>query len=213
MVRADFWRGTVRWTRAVLLCSGLIVHAGLAGPAWAGDAGWVARINGKPTITRGDRTEALRPGEAVRVGERITTDDTAKVKLLLADDSVLAIGPRSQVTIDELLLSGDSRKGRLNVLAGRFKLAIAAWLNGQSDYEVQTPTAVAGVRGTVLWGDTQLDTICALQGEVEVRSLQGAPLADLQAGKCLSEMGKGKTVSLTPSREDLEKYLKEVTLD
>jgi len=213
MARDELCRGWLRCSRAVLLCGGLVAQLSAADTVWAGDAGWVARVNGKPTITRGTQTEALRMGDAVRVGDRITTDETAKVKILLADDSVLAIGPRSQVTIDELLLSGDTRKGRLNVLVGRFKLAIAAWLNGHSDYEVQTPTAVAGVRGTVLWGDTQLDTICALQGEVQVRSLQGATLADLQAGKCVAEMGKGPPVSLVPSREDLEKYLKEVTLD
>jgi hypothetical protein len=46
-----------------------------------------------------------------------------------------------------------------------------------------------------------------------VRSLQGATLANLQAGKCVAEMGKGPPVSLVPSPEDLEKYLKEVTLD
>src|SRR5262249_22690812 len=197
---------------AVLLC-GVLLPLLTPHAAGAADAGWVARINGKPTITRGTQTEPLRMGDAVRVGDRITTDEAAKVKILLADDSVLAIGPRSQVTIDELLLSGDTRKGRLHVLVGRFKLAIAAWLNGKSDYEVETPTAVAGVRGTVLWGDTQLDTICALHGEVQVRSLQGATLADLQAGKCVAEMGKGPPVSLVPSRENLEKYLKEVTLD
>ena len=213
MPNEDFRSRQSTWARAALVCGGLALQLWPATRVWAAEAGWVARINGKPSITRGDKTEPLKQGDTVRAGDRINTDDTAKVKLLLADDSVLAIGPRSQVVIDELLLSSDSRKGRLNVLVGRFKIAIAAWLNGRSDYEVRTPTAVAGVRGTVLWGDTQLDAICALQGDVEVRSLQGAPMADLHTGKCVAEMGRGEAVSLVPSREDLEKYLKEVTLD
>jgi len=199
--------------RAALACGAFALQCWCATSALAADAGWVARINGAPTVTRGSQTEPLKQGDTVRVGERINTDDASKVKILLADDSVLAIGPRSQVVIDELLLSGDSRTGRLNVLVGRFKIAIAAWLGARSDYEVRTPTAVAGVRGTVLWGDTQLDAICALHGDVEIRSLQGAPLADLHTGKCVADMGHGAAVALVPSAEDLAKYLKEVTLD
>jgi hypothetical protein len=191
----------------------LALHCWAATSALGADAGWVARVNGAPTVTRESQTQALKQGDTVRVGDRINTDETAKVKILLIDDSVLAIGPRSQVVLDELSLSGDSRTGRLNVLVGRFKIAIAAWLGGRSDYEVRTPTAVAGVRGTVLWGDTQLDAICALHGDVEIRSLQGAPLADLHTGKCAAEMGRGTAVALVPSAEDLAKYLKEVTLD
>jgi len=55
--------------------------------------------------------------------------------------------------------------------------------------------------------------MCALQGDVQIRSLQGAPLADLHTGKCVAEMGRGTAVPLVPSAEDLAKYLKEVTLD
>jgi hypothetical protein len=199
--------------RIAVITAALALHCWSATSALAADAGWVARINGAPTVTRESQTQALKQGDTVRVGDRINTDQTAKVKILLIDDSVLAIGPRSQVVLDELSLSGDSRTGRLNVLLGRFKIAIAAWLGGRSDYEVRTPTAVAGVRGTVLWGDTQLDAICALQGDVQIRSLQGAPLADLHTGKCVAEMGRGTAVPLVPSAEDLAKYLKEVTLD
>jgi hypothetical protein len=152
-------------------------------------------------------------GAAVGPGDRINTDGHSKIKLLLADDSVLAIGPQSQVTIDELMLRPDSRTGRLRVLVGRFKLAIAEWLGGRSDYEVRMPTAVAGVRGTVLWGDTQLDAICALRGTVEVRTLAGTRVATLEPGRCESQMGTGHAKPLTPSREDLDKYLRDVTLE
>lgn len=194
--------------------------AGLALPLWhagvaaaANEAGWVAGINGTPTVSRGTATTPLNRGDTVLVGDRIDTDAGAKVKLLLADDSVLAIGPRSQVILNELVLDSRGRKGRLEVLVGRFKLAIAEWLNGASDYEVRTPTAIAGVRGTVLWGDTQLDAICALRGHVEVRTIRGHATAELDPGHCVTRMGRGETKPLVPSREELEKYLREVSLD
>ena len=178
----------------------------------ASEAGLVAGINGAPTVTRAGATQPLKRGDAVEVGDRLTTDATAKIKILLADDSVLNIGPQTEVVVDELLL-GENRTGKLRVLAGRFKLAIAAWFGGSSDYQIDMPTAVAGVRGTVLWGDTTLDAICALQGTVEVRAVKGSASATLNAGQCVTKMAAGETAPLTPSREDLLRYLKEVQLD
>jgi hypothetical protein len=190
----------------------LVLALPLASPAHAVGAGLVAGINGTPTVTRAGATQPLERGDAVDVGDRLTTDAKAKLKILLADDSVLNIGPQTEVVVDELLL-GENRTGKLRVLAGRFKLAIAAWFGGSSDYQIDTPTAVAGVRGTVLWGDTTLDAICALQGTVEVRAVKGSASATLKAGECVTKMAAGEAAPLTPSREDLLRYLKEVQLD
>ena len=195
------------------LAAGLALLLWHAGDAVAAEAGWVARTNGTPSVTRAGTTEPLKRGDTVLIGDRIDTDDVSKVKILLADDSVLAIGPKSQVAIDELVLAPEGRKGRLRVLFGRFKVAIAAWLSGPSDYQVDTPTAVAGVRGTILWGDTELDAICALQGNVEVRTVRGDAVAKLETGQCVGHMGRGETVPLVPTREELEKYLRAVSLD
>ncbi|HVM96946.1 MAG TPA: FecR family protein, partial [Candidatus Acidoferrales bacterium] len=142
---------------------------GSANRALAGETAWVAQFNGAPTLSRDGKSEALQRGASVHAGDTIETNDASKVKLLLADDSVLAIGPRSRVTIDSFDLDTSSRKARLHVLAGRFKLAVSKFFGGSTDYEVATPTAVAGVRGTVLWGDTELDAICALDGRIKVR--------------------------------------------
>ena len=181
-------------------------------PGAAADTAVVAGLRGAPTVTRGGASTPLRRGDAVAIGDRIATDASSRVKLLLADDSVLSIGSGTEVVIDELLL-GSERRGRLRVLAGRFKLAIAAWLSGPSDYQIETPTAVAGVRGTVLWGDTTLDAICALQGSVAVRVRQGSADATLGAGQCVTGMADGKTTPLSPNREELARYLAEVSVE
>jgi len=182
--------------------------------AQAAESALVVGINGAPSVERAGKSEPLRQGAAVSVGDVIVTDAAAKVKLLLADDSVLAIGPRSRVALDAFVLAPGSRTVKLRVLAGRFKLAIAKFFGGASDYEVHTPTAVAGVRGTVLWGDTEIDAICALDGHIEVRATTGSgAAAQLAAGECVNQMAAGKTTPLKPSAADLAAYLKEVTLD
>ncbi len=199
--------------RARLDAFALVLLLSAAPPALAAEAGLVAGVNGAPTVTRAGTTQALKRGDSIAIGDRLTTDAAAKIKILLADDSVLTIGPTTEVVIDELVLGNESRTGKLRVLAGRFKLAIAAWFAGPSDYQIETPTAVAGVRGTVLWGDTTLDAICALQGTVEVRAVKGGAKATLTVGQCVTKMAEGETAPLQPSHEELLRYLKEVSLE
>jgi hypothetical protein len=193
----------------LMLLVGLIPCA-----AFAGEAGLVARVNGAPTVERAGKTEALKRGGNVFTGDVIETDANSKVKILLNDDSVLAIGPKSRVTVSDFVLDSSGRNVRLQVLVGRFKIAIAKFFGAHTDYEIRTPTAVAGVRGTVLWGDTVLDAICALEGNIEVRPRTGAGApARLSTGECVSQMAAGKTAPLKPTAEELAAYLKEVTLD
>lgn len=182
--------------------------------ALAGEAGLVARVNGAPTLERSGKTETLKRGSTVFTGDVIETDANSKVKILLNDDSVLAIGPKSRVNVSDFVLDSSGRKVWLQVLAGRFKIAIAKFFGAHTDYEIRTPTAVAGVRGTVLWGDTVLDAICALEGNIEVRPRTGAGApAQLSTGECVSQMAAGKTAPLKPTAEEMDAYLKEVTLD
>lgn len=200
----------VRWAAVVVVLLSVLVPVA----ASAGEAGLVARVNGAPTVQRAGKSEPLNRGSSVFTGDVIETDANSKVKILLADDSVLAIGPKSRVDVRDFASDATSRSVRLRVLAGRFKIAIAKFFSGRTDYEIRTPTAVAGVRGTVLWGDTELDAICALEGNIEVRPLTGAGApAQLSAGECVGQMAAGKTAPLKPTAEELAAYLKEVTLD
>lgn len=182
--------------------------------ALAGEAGQVVRVNGAPSVQRAGKSEPLKRGGTVFTDDVIETDAHSKAKILLNDDSVLAIGPKSRITISDFVLDPNGRTVRLQVLAGRFKIAIAKFFGAHTDYEIRTPTAVAGVRGTVLWGDTDLDAICALEGNIEVRPRVGAGApAQLSTGECVDQMASGKTAPLKPTAEELAAYLREVTLD
>ena len=185
----------------------------LSHPSRAADSGWVARLNGAPTVTRAGSIASLKVGDSVQVGDVIETDADSKVKILLVDDSVLDIGAQSRVALDALSMEPSRRVARIDVTLGRFKLAVAKFFGGASDYEIRTPTAVAGVRGTVLWGDTVLDAICALDGTIEVRTIQATTSRQLGAGACLQRFATGKPQPLKPSAADLAAYLKAVRVE
>lgn len=194
--------------RPLLLAVLLLISAS---PAHAEPLAKVTAINGSPAVVRDGKREALQRGAALGAADEITTDKVSKVELALADKSVLDIGPETRVRLGDLQVTTEARTGRLAVLAGRFKLAVAKFL-GTTDWEVETPTAVAGVRGTVLWGDTQLDAICALEGHVEVRVTKGTAVAEVGAGTCVRDMAKQLTTPFAPTAQQLDAYLKEVTL-
>lgn len=169
---------------------------------------------GKVGARRGGAKVSARAGAKIAAGDTIRTGKDGKVRLLLKDNSVLSIGPRSKVTIGELHLK-KKRSFLIDVIAGRFKMDVAKWFGGETAGTVKTPTAVAGVRGTVLWGDTDLDAICALDGTVWVRPAKADEDDDekLSDGDCVSGMKRGEVESISPSPSDLAKYLSEVTIE
>ncbi|HTO58709.1 MAG TPA: FecR family protein [Pseudomonadales bacterium] len=200
--------------RLDVIAFGLVAQLAFPATSNAEEAAQVARINGAPTVTRADKTEPLHRGDNVMVGDVVVTDATSKVKILLADDSVLDIGPESRVLLQAFLLTPDRRAVRLDVLLGKFRLAVSKFLTGETDYGIRTPTAIAGVRGTVLWGDTERDTICALDGTIEVTARTAeSSRRRLTAGECATQMKAGKTATVKPSAADVATYLKEVTLE
>jgi hypothetical protein len=182
--------------------------------AFAGDAGLVVKVLGTPQLERDHGTRPLKAQDALVPGDVVVTDRRSRVKILLADDSVLTIGSSSRLVLEELLVTTRARSAALRVLAGRFKLAIAAFFGATSDYRVFTPTAVTGVRGTVLWGDTVLDAICSLDGEVMVRSLatDGEPVR-LSGGQCVRGMRGGPPQPFAPTADEIAGYLREVTIE
>lgn len=174
-------------------------------------AGMLVLVNGKAHIENGTRKVPSKPGMELVVGDIVVTAEGSKAKLLLDDDTTVNLGASTRFALDEVSIAGGERKVSLRVLSGKFMAAVTQWFGSKTTFQVSTPTAVAGVRGTVLWGDTALDAICALHGKIEVKSLKSDAAVELTAGNCATQMGQGKTDPLQPTGEQVAKYLAEVT--
>lgn len=183
--------------------------------AAAGRTGVVAELAGEVRVERAGTPYRVRPGSTVKVGDLIRTGETGKVRLLLEDNSVLSVGPRSRIVLEAFTLAIDEgrRAFDLRVLAGRFKIDIGKWFLGATEGRIQTPTAVVGVRGTVVWGDTDLDAVCALEGRIALAPVS-KPEAEIELadGRCVSGMANGETNPLSPSAADLAGFLAEVDI-
>lgn len=124
----------------------IIVFGVLASPGLA-----ATKIGGAAQIqkdVRGDSSgsaQRLTVGDPVHSNEVLTTAADSRGKFVFDDRTDLQMGPSSRVKLDSFVYSGgngvafDAAKG-----AFRFVSAPA----GHKDYNVKTPTATIGVRGT-----------------------------------------------------------------
>jgi ferric-dicitrate binding protein FerR (iron transport regulator) len=134
---------------ANLLLAALLLA--LATQARAQDfVGWVSALEGTAEVLRAGGADwaALAPADGLSQGDQVRTQAGARMKILLRDDSVLTLGESSQLRLDEQV-AGPAPQSTFWLMFGRIR-AIATERYGAAGarFEVKTPTAIAGVRGT-----------------------------------------------------------------
>ncbi len=124
----------------------------LAGAAWAAKpVGFVAAVRGEAEVVRGENALQARIGLALEQGDRLVTGEGGRLKVLLSDDSVVALGSHSKVELGRHLFdpAAKSRATRLELLGGSLRALVQQVVGDTAaDFEVHSGTAVAGVRGT-----------------------------------------------------------------
>jgi hypothetical protein len=92
----------------------------------------------------------LVQGDSVFRNEVVRTGNDSTAKLVFLDSTNLGVGPISRVTLDQFVYVGESngQKMTVNLAKGVFRFTTGAL--DKKAYEITTPTAAIGVRGTVL---------------------------------------------------------------
>jgi hypothetical protein len=156
--------------------------------------GTVGDLGGRCLVISHGETEArpLSVGAEVYEGDRIRTGDGARLRLELADGSVVQLGEQTDLVLDWFLHAPDlgSQNVLLRVSAGIFRV-IAELVLPRSAFQVQTATAVASVRGTdwIAEATAEATALVALDGRVAVRNLRPGI-----AGEVVLGPGEGTTV-------------------
>ncbi len=137
-------------------------------------AGRLAQLNGQVTIRRPDRILTATPGMALYAGDRIITGSSSVAKIVLADESMVAVSERSTLVLSAIDISPQRRERRalLQLLHGAIRALVSTITDGESRFSIETPNAVTGVRGTHFLveyrgGET---TVMTLDGLVELSS-------------------------------------------
>lgn len=131
--------------------------------AFAEAVGTFSRVEGRVDMLREGKGSAVivKVGDSVLMGDIIRTKSDGKAEILFRDKTTVSLAPKTRIKIDEYIFNPDnSRKqgfiglfrGKIRAVVSKAKVASAIPVaTGASTFNIQTPTATAGVRGTDLF--------------------------------------------------------------
>ncbi|WP_217266742.1 FecR domain-containing protein [Paenibacillus tianmuensis] len=155
----------------------------LASPANAKSArsAAVIEVTGDVTYKKsgGSRSYAAYQDLNLNQGDSIVTGPSSSVVLRVVDhEGEITIGANSEVYISELVEKNGGKKTKVKSWAGSLWAKIKSLVGSKDEFEVETPTAVMGVRGTnfmtsVNW-KTGKTTMAVAAGIVSVSEAESA---------------------------------------
>ena len=160
--------------------------------AEAQKAGAVDAVRPQAIIQRSTAQLAAERGTSVSWDDLLHTDNKGRLRVQLLDQSLISLGPDSQVRV--LRQAASSDQSTLELAYGKIRMRLVKQ-PGQR-FQLRTPTAVAGVIGTDFGADASLPGtthfIC-LEGEVRISSsdpnvpgsvvCKGGYMTDVKAGQ------------------------------
>jgi hypothetical protein len=148
-------------------------------------------------------------GLVLRSGDRIKTEKGSRVELTLDDGSVMRLGEKTEMEIENLLREEKGpKKSLFDLLVGKSWSKVKRLFHKESSFTIKTPVAVAGIRGTTYRVDVERERaqIRVYKGSVRVTNPPRRP----KLGKA-QEMQKGVFEIAKPVQE-VEKPFREVTM-
>jgi len=113
--------------------------------------GKVTYIDGKVQVLRSDTPQPLALDAPLFSSDVVITDDSGRVKISMIEGSVVFVGRKSRLSIDEYVVEkGELTSGTFNMLWGKVRFAVTKLRAPGASFNVNTSTATLGVRGTVL---------------------------------------------------------------
>ncbi|MRW89607.1 hypothetical protein GJ699_06395 [Duganella sp. FT80W] len=114
-------------------------------------AGMIKSAKGSAAIERAGARKPAQAGAALMASDRVVTGADGSVGITLRDETLLAVGPNSNVWLEKYAFDPTSHEGKLDATVKKGTLGvISGKLSKQSPGAVQfrTPTSILGVRGT-----------------------------------------------------------------
>lgn len=140
----------IRTSTAPWLVSLVLLFAAVA-PARAQEIGTTAEVEGTVELARAGGRIPVVIGTAIHTGDEVRSGQPGRAVFVFDDDSVLVIGDNSRIRIVEHQFQpgGSAIRSIIELLQGKIRALVSEYYGGaNATYEIQTPSALAGVRGT-----------------------------------------------------------------
>jgi FecR protein len=117
-------------------------------------------------VIRGPQQTPASTAEAIDWGDVINTGHLARARVALDDGSVLSVGSDSNLTVTKH--DGGAQQTELDLNYGRVRAKAVKQVKPNANFQIRTPTGVAGVVGTDFALDSEGDTtrIVVYEGKV-----------------------------------------------
>lgn len=113
--------------------------------------GYVKTVTGNAWVTTAGQRVKAQPGTAVVIGSQITTTAASTLGVTFKDNTVMAFGPDTELTVDEYLYSPAQDQLKLGTRLGKGTLNYVSGMIAKLKPEavsIKTPSGIIGVRGT-----------------------------------------------------------------
>jgi hypothetical protein len=166
------------------------LHSAAAAPV---SVGAVDKVQEQVVATQAGAPRDLQAAGPVYFRDRLKTGAGARLEAKLDDGTVLTLGEKGKMTVDEFVYKPGEQGNKLalNVTKGAF-LFVGGKIEGPTggNVSIKTPVGTLGVRGTTVWGGP-IDGgfgVLVLKGEVWVKTPHG--MVDLKEGNGTMIFGK-----------------------
>lgn len=148
---------------------------------------------------------AVKSGDTVPVGNTLRTKAASSCMLAWADGNAVKVSALSVLVVSNAERGADgSEKSSLNLKEGKVFAHVKKLQTGESKFELKTPTAVAGVRGTDLYGTMEggSSSFGVVEGSVAVEA--GGVEVMLDPGFSVAIDISGAMSDIVPIPEDIK---------
>jgi len=176
------------------------------------------------TISKDNLETPAKVGAKVFAGDTVITDTDSRAKIVMSDRNVINISPNTKMKIEEYINEAKNKNVKISLLEGKIRNNVEQkYDNDKNKFEVKTPNAVAGVRGTQFitsyYEANKTTEVITLNGQVEFRSLTNAGIPSATAISVKkgerSEHTTGQDKPIDPiklSRESLKEQTSETNV-
>jgi hypothetical protein len=186
-----------------LLSSTPAVLAAVAAPAATVEA-----VQSPAWRDRGGVTVPLAAGMELKSGDVLRTGQGARAYLMLAEGSRVKLGEAARFTFHSRSLKPERNfRGALDVLAGAFRFTTSKLKKTlPREVAIRVGTATIGIRGTDLWGRTNVDgdLVALIEGRIEIT--RAGQATELRQPMSYYEAPTGKAAEVKAL--DLETFVK-----
>ena len=142
----------------------------------ASDNGLFMVVKGtvKVLSAKDQKESSAKVGTKVFSGDTVITENDSRAKIVMSDRNVLQLSPNSRFEITKYKTGAteDQREVQVALMQGKVRVQVEQKYGEKNKFELRTPTAVAGVRGTQYVAQfepqSQTTTIVVLTGKVAV---------------------------------------------